>query len=77
MGDEERRTHCKNGHELTPENTFIKSEVGKGGKITWTQVCKVCRREYNNRYQRQRREKLRRKRIERLSKAKQGAQNAP
>lgn len=41
MGDpakNARKTHCKNGHEFTPENT--RQRVGK-------RVCKTCSSEYN------------------------------
>lgn len=33
-----KRTHCKNGHEFTPENTFIRSNGGRG--------CRTCVREW-------------------------------
>lgn len=34
----DRQTHCKRGHEFTPENTYIPKANGK-------QVCKTCRRD--------------------------------
>jgi hypothetical protein len=34
------KTHCKNGHEFTPENTRIEGN----GKYTW-RCCKTCHRE--------------------------------
>lgn len=37
-----RQTHCKNGHEFTPENTFTKDNGGRG--------CRECRKEINARY---------------------------
>jgi hypothetical protein len=39
-----RRTHCANGHEYTPENTYRKD----GG---WRE-CRQCRRDYMRRYMR-------------------------
>lgn len=40
---EERRTHCKHGHELTPENTYVRPSGTLG--------CRVCSREQGYRYQ--------------------------
>jgi hypothetical protein len=37
------RTHCINGHELTPENTA----TGKSGTL---RICRTCRREAMRRY---------------------------
>ena len=34
------KTHCKNGHEFTPENTFLKSSASRGFR-----ECRTCRRE--------------------------------
>lgn len=40
-----RGTHCANGHEFTPENTFIRP-------YDKTRVCRECRRQYaRNKYQ--------------------------
>lgn len=36
------RTHCKNGHEFAPENTFDRGREGRG--------CRACRREADRRY---------------------------
>lgn len=33
-----RRTHCKNGHEFTPDNTFPRGDHGRG--------CRTCRDAY-------------------------------
>lgn len=33
-----RKTHCKRGHEFTPENTY-RYRTGR--------ICRTCRREYN------------------------------
>lgn len=33
-----KRTHCKNGHEFTPENTFSRKGGARG--------CRACRRDY-------------------------------
>lgn len=38
-----RKTHCKSGHEFTPENTRISSRGGE-------RVCRTCNREANQRY---------------------------
>src|SRR6267142_2156466 len=35
-----RQTHCKYGHEFTPENTYIMSQGGR--------QCRICRRNQNN-----------------------------
>jgi hypothetical protein len=37
------KTHCKNGHEFTPENVRI------GGKLGTTRLCKQCARDANAR----------------------------
>lgn len=38
------KTHCKRGHEFTPENTINRS--GKQGKF---RVCRTCKNEYQRR----------------------------
>ena len=38
------KTHCKVGHELTPENTYIRK--GKN----WSPECKICRSLAGKRY---------------------------
>lgn len=50
-GRNKRKTHCKWGHEFTPENTYIGKSRTKIG--TPTRVCKACAR---NRYLRSRAE---------------------
>lgn len=41
-----RKTFCKNGHEFTPENTYIyKDNARKGGR-----GCNICRRAAVKRY---------------------------
>ena len=35
-----RKTHCKRGHEFTPENTFLKSPASRG-----LRECRTCRQE--------------------------------
>lgn len=50
-----RKTHCSNGHEFTPENTY--EQVRKNG-TTVSRSCKKCQvanRTRNRRLQRQRR----------------------
>lgn len=45
-----RKTHCKNGHEFTVENTIpTKNRFGTGRR------CRVCNREIQNRYWQKRR----------------------
>lgn len=38
------KTHCDNGHEFTPANTYIKPKNGARG-------CKACRRDAGRRYE--------------------------
>jgi len=38
------RTHCKQGHEFTPENTFLRTDSGARG-------CRECKREISRRYE--------------------------
>lgn len=41
------KTHCVNGHELTPENTYVwRNRAGR------TRICKRCRAERMARYRR-------------------------
>ena len=35
-----RQTHCKNGHEFTPENTYLDAKGGRNGG--GRRVCKSC-----------------------------------
>lgn len=37
-----RRTHCRNGHEFTPENTFL---TNKGFRS-----CRICQRAHNQKW---------------------------
>jgi hypothetical protein len=39
------RTHCKHGHEYTPENTRIESYKTAAGKVRKFRRCKTCRGE--------------------------------
>lgn len=43
------RTHCKNGHEFTPENVPLKTSKGRG--------CRACNREKRRRFQERQRVK--------------------
>lgn len=47
-GSRERRaaTHCKNGHEFTPQNTYVRPASGK-------RVCRTCRLDYMRNYKTQ------------------------
>lgn len=40
------KTHCVNGHEFTPENTYL----GKGRSGRQTRVCRACGRAATDRY---------------------------
>jgi Pyruvate/2-oxoacid:ferredoxin oxidoreductase delta subunit len=45
-------SHCKNGHEYTPENT-IKTATGrrkKNGSFTMKRRCRICYNEYMKKY---------------------------
>lgn len=43
-GVNQRKTHCKNGHEFTPENTHVgPRSMGRPGFQRW---CIQCRRDY-------------------------------
>lgn len=37
------KTHCKNGHEYTPENTLVRTV----GRNPGTRVCRACNAEYD------------------------------
>lgn len=39
------RTHCKHGHEFTPENTLMKRERGKRPY----RACRICRKKWQGR----------------------------
>lgn len=39
----EARTHCRHGHELTPENLYVRPSDG-------AQICRTCTREAQERY---------------------------
>lgn len=41
-----RKTHCKNGHEFTPENTFISRKAGRDP----SRGCRKCRLEYKRQW---------------------------
>lgn len=42
----QRKTHCKNGHEFTPENTIIRNQGNKKGRTSGStyRCCKECKR---------------------------------
>ncbi|ANQ69428.1 hypothetical protein [Rhodococcus sp. 008] len=40
------KTHCKNGHAYTPENTLWKTREG----VPITKYCKTCQYAANQRY---------------------------
>jgi hypothetical protein len=41
-GIKARKTHCKRGHEYTPENTLIQRRSGGG----YGRSCRACRKQY-------------------------------
>lgn len=47
-----RKTHCRHGHEFTPENTIVRSD-GKG------RHCRICRNKANRESKARRRERER------------------
>lgn len=38
------KTHCKRGHEFTPENTYTFRQRTRAGNVTTGRVCKTCKR---------------------------------
>jgi hypothetical protein len=42
------KTHCKRGHEFTPENTRLKRN-DRGGRVWTERVCRACSREARRR----------------------------
>lgn len=38
------KTHCKRGHEFTPENTYTFQQRTRAGSVTTSRVCKTCKR---------------------------------
>ena len=44
MAHHARKTHCKRGHEFTPENTYARDPNGYGGR-----ECKACWKVQNDR----------------------------
>lgn len=40
------RTHCRQGHPMTPENTLRKTRRGSNGKSYQTRGCRECNRIY-------------------------------
>lgn len=46
-----RKTHCQNGHEFTPENTYIIPGTG-------SRLCRTCSRAYKAEWKRRRRQQL-------------------
>lgn len=47
-GHNARKTHCKNNHEFTPENTYLPPRGAKGRKPP--RICRACRRERMQEY---------------------------
>jgi hypothetical protein len=45
------KTHCKHGHEFTPENTIDKSSYIRNGKRTGRRQCRQCNLDAVKRYQ--------------------------
>lgn len=46
------KTHCKQGHEFTPENTYWQTRKSRNPKFPYrqTRVCITCRRDTQERY---------------------------
>ncbi len=45
LADKSRQTHCVNGHEFTPENTWIRPDSARG-----TRNCRQCARDRKRAY---------------------------
>lgn len=48
------RTHCKHGHELTPENSIQRPYLVAGGSIAHCTICRECVRKTARESQRRR-----------------------
>lgn len=44
------KTHCVNGHEMTPENTYIRLKPIQYGIIGNYTECKICRAAWRKKY---------------------------
>lgn len=44
-GANSRKTHCRNGHEFTPENTYLASYAGRTGELLTKRHCIQCMRD--------------------------------
>lgn len=51
------KTHCKNGHEFTPENTYVRPDGAR--------ICFICKRAANRKVGARRRQLLRELRAKR------------
>lgn len=47
-GKEQKKTHCKNGHAFTPENTFI---TPRPNRPSPERVCLICVKERKRKYE--------------------------
>ena len=65
-----RKTHCKRGHEFTPENTRLFTQ-GRGGQ---GRSCNACMREHGRRYDAENREQRRKAKQERRARNKPSAE---
>lgn len=50
------KTHCKRGHEMTPENTRVQTII-QNGKPSVLHACKICKRASDKAFAERKRER--------------------